>query len=274
MSNDLFGSNSHEAEIENDFLVHFGRAEAEEANDRALTRLAQTAVSQDEAAAADNALATTEDATPEAPAGGPQDAAGETLPPMDTDTDEMEAIKTLLPWDSFSIDFDPHYSKFLEEQTGLPPMKAKAKSFYIYFAPENKRLEGVVNKRYIGGYGTKEELGEDFAFIKTLSPEGFSPEWKEKLLTDIDELSAVENPAVVDKLREKTKEKTENPENNSEELGKEIDKENTVQFPQKSQEVAPPQPVGKVNTNELPLAAKEKSMVMRRMSRIKAFKSA
>ena len=260
MSNDLFGSPSNEGEIESAFLREMMQDE--------FTRTAQVALSPDEAAGVSDELGGGAEATPEAPAGGPQDAAGEALPDMDTDESEMEAIKTLLPWDSFSINFDPHYSKLLEETLGLPPAKAKAKSFYIYFAPENKRMEGVVNKRYIGGYGTKEDLGEDFAFIKSLSPEGFSPEWSDKLLTDIDELPAVENTMVADKLKEKSKEQSEQEEPEQ--------ADNTVQFPapkKQTQEVAPPTPVGKAEEGEMPLAAKMRDISMRRMSRLKAFKN-
>ena len=260
MSNDLFGSPSNEGEIESAFLRELMQEEE-------FTRTAQVALSPDEAAGVSDELGGGAEATPEAPAGGPQDAAGEALPDMDTDESEMEAIKTLLPWDSFSINFDPHYSKLLEETLGLPPAKAKAKSFYIYFAPENKRMEGVVNKRYIGGYGTKEDLGEDFAFIKSLSPEGFSPEWSEKLLTDSDELPAVENTMVADKLKEKSKEV-------SEEEPEQAD--NTVQLPspkKQTQEVAPPTPVGKAEPEQMPLAAKMRDISMRRMSRLKAFKN-
>jgi hypothetical protein len=219
-------------------------------------------------AGAEEALATTDDATPEVPEGGPQDAGGQTLPDMDTDDSEMEAIKSLIPWDSFSINFDPHYSKLLEETLGLPPTKAKAKSFYIYFAPENQRLEGVVNKRYIGGYGTKEKMGEDLTFIKELSEEGFSPEWKEKLLTSIDELPAVENSLVAEKLKEKSKEVTE--EQPTDGLA-----QNEVSTPapaKKTQEMAPPTPSGpKVDTSKLPTAS-SKEVAMRRMSRLKAWK--
>lgn len=260
MSNDLFGSDSNEKELSNLFFQQM----QEEAS---WIRTAQVAVSADEAAGANQALADTENATPEDPAGGPQDAAGDVLPDMDTDTSEMEAIKSLIPWDSFSINFDPHYSKLLEETLGLPPTKAKAKSFYIYFAPENKRLEGVVNKRYIGGYGTKEELGDDLSFIKELSAEGFSPEWKDKLLTDIDELPAVENSMVAEKLKEKTKE-----DQPQEMESNEVTTPTPAPAKAPTQEVAPPTPVGKVDTSTLPKAANV-NLVMRRMSRMRAFKT-
>lgn len=263
MSSNGFGSDSNEWEIESDFL----------------TRIAQTDVdpnkAQDFGGALQNADAPAENAPPADPIdGAPADEQG-ALPDLDTDMEEMDAIKELIPWDSFGIIFDPHYSKLLEETLGLPPAKAKAKSYYIYFSPENKRLEGVVNKRYIGGYGTKEDLGEDFAFLKTLSPEGFAPDWKEKLLTDIDEMPAVQNSAVTEDLREKAKESEEGEDDriNKEEV--ETDQEpadNTVKFP--SKEVAPPKPVGKVDTNQMPLAAKVKDITLRRMSRLKAFKSA
>ena len=268
MSSDLFGSDSNEKELASLFYK-------EMQDDARLTRTAQVALDANEAAGAEEALATADDATPETPEGGPMDAGGEALPAMDTDESEMEAIKSLIPWDSFSINFDPHYSKLLEETLGLPPAKAKAKSFYIYFAPENKRLEGVVNKRYIGGYGTKEDLGEDLTFIKELSEEGFSPEWKDKLLTDIDELPAVENSMVAEKLKEKTKELTEGEE--EEDKGEEgvniPTQDNSVKFPAKTQEVAGPTPSGpKVDTNDLALAAKRNEVAMKRMSRLKAWK--
>ncbi len=265
MSNDLFGSDSNEREISNLFFNEI--MEQDRAN--ALTRTAQVALSDSEAAGADEALATADDATPEEPLGGPQDAAGQALPDMDTDQSEMEAIKSLIPWDSFSINFDPHYSKLLEEKLGLPPTKAKAKSFYIYFAPENQRLEGVVNKRYIGGFGTKEKMGEDLTFIKELSEEGFSPEWKEKLLTSIDTMPAVENSAVAEKLKEKAEEVTD-------EVADDGLAQNEVTTPapaKPTQEMAPPTPSGpKVDTNDLQMAAKLNDIVMKRMSRLKAWK--
>lgn len=263
MSNDLFGSNSNEKELANLFFKEM----QEEA---VFTRTAQTALDTNEAAGAEQALATADDAPPEEPLGGPQDAAGEALPDMDTDASEMEAIKSLIPWDSFSIGFDAHYAALLEKTLDLPPMKAKAKSFYIYFAPENKRLEGVVNKKYIGGYGTKEKMGEDLTFIKSLSEEGFSPEWKDKLLTSIDELPAVENSMVADKLKEKTKEVTENEGENQNEVTTPAPAPKPAGGP--TQEMAPPTPSGpKVNTNNLPTAV-TKEIAMRRMSRLKAWK--
>lgn len=264
MSNDLFGPiSSNDREIADAFF--------KEMQGDSLVRVAQVDLNQSEGAQAAEALGTTEDAPVEEPAGGPQDAAGQALPDMDTDSSEMEAIKSLLPWDSFSISFDPHYAKVLEETLGLPPTKAKAKSFYIYFAPENKRLEGVVNKRYIGGYGTKEEMGEDLTFIKSLSEEGFSPEWKEKLLTDIDELPAVENSMVADKLREKAKEVTDKETSQDQLSSNEVETQTPAKSP--TQEVAPPTPSGpKVNPNELEMAAGSKDIAMRRMSRLKAWK--
>ena len=264
-NNDLFGAPSNEGEIESSFLREFL------ADERNLTRTAQVALGPDETAEATNALDANMDATPETPAGGPQDAAGQELPDLDTDESEMDAIKTLLPWDSFSIIFDPHYSGLLEETLQLPPAKAKAKSFYIYFAPENKRLEGVVNKRYIGGYGTKEEMGEDFEFIKGLSPEGFSPEWREKLLTPIDELPAVENTMVAEKLREKSKQSSE--EANQESVETPPAPPAPEGGPAAAPSVAPPTPVGKACPGQMPAAAKWKEMTMRRMSRLKMLKS-
>lgn len=239
-------------------------------------RMAQTDISTDEAKDFGGALedATDQPAMEEATAGDPTAEEGSALPNLDTDMDEMKSIKNLIPWDSFGIIFDPHYSKLLEETLGLPPTKAKAKSYYIYFSPENKRLEGVVNKRYIGGYGTKEDLGEDFAFIKTLSPEGFSPDWKEKLLTDIDELPAVENENVKEELRQRAEDSEES---EDERIGEEGSKDQ-VDLPEAaptapaSSDVAPPQPVGKVNPSEM-AAAHLRDVTMRRMSRMKAFKS-
>lgn len=261
MSNDLFSSVSNDREIADAFF--------KEMQEESIVRTAQVSLGDDQAAQAQDALATADDATPEEPFGGPQDAAGQALPDMDTDESEMQAIKSLIPWDSFSISFDPHYSKVLEETLGLPPTKAKAKSFYIYFAPENKRLEGVVNKRYIGGYGTKEKMGDDLTFIKELSEEGFSPEWKEKLLTDIDELPAVENSMVADKLREKAKEVAEEPE--QDELAS--NEVSTQPSKKPTQEMAPPNPSGpKVDPSELNMAAGVQDISMRRMSRLKAWK--
>lgn len=250
MSSNGFGSDSNESEIEGDFLI----------------RLAQTELNPDQAKDFSSILNDTSDTDPTSQ-GNPGEEDGP-LPNLDQDMSEMDAIKELIPWDSFGIIFDPHYAKLLEETLGLPPAKSKAKSYYIYFSPENKRLEGVVNKRYIGGYGTKEELGEDFSFLKTLSPEGFSPDWKEKLLTDIDEMPAVENSAVKEELRDKNKQEESN------EVTTDKPADNTGKFPSKSpsKEVAPPQPVGKVDTNEMPLAASMKDIAIRRMSRLKEFK--
>ncbi len=228
-------------------------------------RIAQTDLAPDEAKDFSAEL----DAPEETPVDDAVDAEG-ALPTVDTDMEEMNAIKELVPWDSFGIIFDPHYAQVLTETLGLPPAKAKAKSFYIYFSPENKRLEGVVNKRYVGGYGTKEELGEDFSFIKKLSPEGFAPDWKEKLLTNIDELPAVQNESTREKLREAGDE-----EEKSEDIAETDNgqaKDNTVKFPankpEPSQTIAP-QPVGNVDTNQLPLAAKRNEVFMRRQSRMK-----
>jgi len=259
MSSNGFGSDSNELEIANGFY-----------------RIAQTELAAEEAqdfggALQDAAAPNDAEADQVAPTDNPD--IGNDLPSLDTDMDEMQAIKNLIPWDSFGIIFDTHYAKLLEESIGLPPTKAKAKSFFIYFSPENKRLEGVVNKRYIGGYGTKEDLGDDFSFLKTLSPEGFSPDWKEKLLTDIDEMPAVENSNMRESLREKAKESDEDEEV---QIGDEVAKEGIDEVAQSEGpgEMAPPTPVGNVNTDELDMAARMRDIAMRRMSRIKAFKNA
>jgi len=188
------------------------------------------------------------------------------LPDIDTDASEMESISNLIPWDSFVIIFDPHYSKLLEETNGLPPAKAKAKSYYIYFSPENKRLEGVVNKRYIGGYGTK-DLGEDFSFLKTLSEEGFAPEWKDLLLTDIDELPAVMNEKTKENLRESNDEVDENA-RKEEDVLDDDGQDPALNDPVESAEDAGPAPQGNVgDTSGLPMAAKVNDIKMRRQAR-------
>jgi len=179
----------------------------------------------------------------------PEEDLGGELPNLDTDQAEMQAVKDLIPWDSFVIIFDPHYAKVLQDELTLPEPKAKSKSFYIYYSPENKRIEGIVNKRYVGGFGEKEELGEDFEFLKSLSPEGFPPDWKDKLLTNIDELPAVENSKVKEELKLKQKKEEEEP---KEELPKEPKAEEPkAEEKPKAPEVTPPKPVGKVDTEQL-----------------------
>jgi hypothetical protein len=182
------------------------------------------------------------------------------LPSIDTDEAEMEAVKELIPWDSFVILFDPHYAKLLQDSLQLPEPKAKSKSFYIYFSPENKRVEGIVNKRYVGGYNQKEVLGEDFSFLKSLSAEGFPGDWKEKLLCDIDELPAVENSKVKDELRKKQEDKEEAEEEGGEaepsleapaETPEAPEGEEGAKAKAPTQEVPPPPSVGKVDTKGL-----------------------
>lgn len=223
----------------------------------------------------------------------------EGLPDIDTDATEMQAVKDLIPWDSFVILMDPHYAKLLQDSLSLPEPKAKSKSFYIYFSPENKRVEGIVNKRYVGGYGQKEQLGEDLAYLKTLSAEGFSPDWKDKLLSDIDELPAVENSNIKEELREKQKESeekaekeedevmgeaptdkiisdTEAPEESSEAAAAEGEDEEgqnqedeDLSLPKKKKKsppVAKPEPVGKVDTTQL--AASLKDVRLKRLARL------
>jgi len=204
------------------------------------------------------------------------------LPEMDADMAEKQAVKDLIPWDSFVILFDPHYAKTLQDSLQLPEPKAKSKSFYIYYAPENMRIEGIINKRYVGGYGQKETLGEDFEFMKKQSPEGFPPDWKEKAMSEIDELPAIENSKVKEELRKESEDVEEEEEDvvNEEadvadlEEGEEKE-DNTVKFPgkKKTQEQAKPKPSGNVDTAELPLAANIKELHFRRFARLQKLKN-
>jgi len=195
----------------------------------------------------------------------------ENLPDMDADMEEAQAVKDLIPWDSFVIIFDPHYSQLLTDTLSLPEPKAKAKSFYIYFSPENKRLEGILNKRYIGGYDEKEKLGDDFEFIKSLSPEGFPAEWKKKILTDIDESPAVENQDIKEELEKKEPEEEETVEETDVEETdvEETDVEETEAKKKQSKEMPPPAPVGKVDTINMASNDRNKHLLLRRFSRLK-----
>jgi len=201
---------------------------------------------------------------------GEPDGGESGLPSVDTDAAEMQAVKDLIPWDSFVIILDPHYAKLLEDTLQLPQPKAMNKSFYIYFSPEGKRVEGIVNKRYVGGYNQKEKLGEEFEFLKSLSPEGFPGDWKEKLLHDIDELPAVENTKVKEELRKKYEDKEEDEEKEKKEAPKpeetpepEAPAGGEAKAP--SQKVPPPPSVGKVPTTGL---AALKEISMRRFARL------
>jgi hypothetical protein len=186
----------------------------------------------------------------------PEEDAGAELPDMDSDQAEMQMVKDLIPWDSFVIIFDPHYAKTLQDNLSLPEPKSKSKSFYIYFSPENKRLEGIVNKRYVGGFGEKESLGEDFEFLKSLSPEGFPPDWKDKLLTDIDEMPAVENSKVKEELKMKQQEEEEDAEVDVE-VEEKPEEEGTGDLGgEEEPEVETPKPIGKVDTSKMTASRK------------------
>ncbi len=204
----------------------------------------------------------------------------EALPDIDTDQAETEAIGNLIKWDKFVILFDPHYANKMEEDNQLPEPKAKAKSFMLYYEPENKRVEGVVNKKYVGGYKTKEELGEDLTFLKSLSEEGFSPDWKEKLFRDIDELPMIENENLKSKVEEKGDKIEEEEEKKAEDEEKLVDgdEENNQRGTDEKegpsgQELPPPSPVGSVETSQQPRPASRKELTIRRLSRLKAMRS-
>lgn len=198
------------------------------------------------------------------------------LPDIDTDMAEMQAVKELIPWDSFSILQDQHYAKLLVDTLSLPDPKAKAKSFYIYYDPELKRIDGIVNKRLVGGYAEKEKLGDDLSFLKTLSPEGFPPEWKDKLLRDIDEVPSVENSQIRDKVREQqeiTEEKEDDKEANKEEeqIQKTGEESAMPAQPQaQTQELPKPEPVGKMPAGQ---AADLNRFYMRKLSRLESLKN-
>jgi len=204
----------------------------------------------------------------------------DSLPEQDADMIEKQAVKDLIPWDTFVILFDPHYAKTLQDSLQLPEPKAKSKSFYIYYAPENKRIEGIINKRYVGGYGQKEVLGEDFEFMKKQSPEGFPPDWKEKAMSDIDELPAIENSRVKEELRKESgdvedeEEVVDKEEEKVDEL--ESDEESAPRLKKQkkpTQEQPAPAPVGNVNTSDLPAAASIKELHFRRFARLQKLKN-
>jgi hypothetical protein len=249
--------NRNESELESNFIIALAAEDEAGSIDDIIDALPDEGADEDadqpDAAIGDLDLGTEEDGL---------GAAG-------TDTMEAQAIKDLIPWDKIVIRDDPHYAETLRDENGLPDPKAMAKSFYMLFIPDNKRVEGVINKNYIGGYGEKEELQKDLDFLKRVSPEGFAPEWKEKILSKIDELPAVENKAVKDALEKKKEESEEKVEKPEEETEKPED--NTVKFPEKkAPEVAKPEPVGSADSGELDLAASEsKRILMRRVSRMK-----
>jgi len=191
------------------------------------------------------------------------------LPEMDADMEEAQAVKDLIPWDSFVIIFDPHYSQLLTDTLSLPEPKAKAKSFYIYFAPENKRLEGILNKRYIGGYDEKEKLGDDFDFIKSLSPEGFPAEWKQKILTEIDEAPVVENQDIKEELTKDEPETEDIEETEETEVETPEGDEEKKTEKKQTKEIPPPAPVGKIDTVNMAASEKKKGLSIRRFSRLK-----
>ena len=199
------------------------------------------------------------------------------LPDMDTDLQEKQAVKDLIPWDNFVIIFDPHYAQSLQDAQQLPEPKAKSKSFYLYYAPENKRIEGIVNRRLVGGYGQKEKLGDDFEFLKKLSPEGFPPDWKEKLFTDIDQLPAVENSKVKEELSKEQDEEEEKPEEEAEQKPEEKPEEEApapgAAPKKKTQELPKPKPAGKVAPNEVPLAATINQLRFKRFARLQKLKN-
>jgi hypothetical protein len=193
------------------------------------------------------------------------------IPPIDEppmETPEEEAFKELIPWDKFVIIFDPHYAKKMEEENQLSKIKAKAKSYYLYYPDENQRIEGIVNKRYVGGYDTKENLGEDLEFLKTLSDAGFPPDWSDKILKDIDVAPTVED----EEIKEEVKPDEQDIEEKKEEPLEVEEKEEAPKKPEealkpKAPEPNIPEPVGEVNTNDLK-AARLAEKAMRRFSRL------
>jgi len=197
------------------------------------------------------------------------------LPDIDTDMAEMQAVKDLIPWDSFSILQDQHYAKLLVDTVSLPEPKAKSKSFYIYYDPEMKRVDGILNKRLVGGYAEKEKLGDDLAFLKQLSPEGFPPEWKEKILMDIDEVPPVENSQIREKIREQqdlSDDKEEDKENKEEADQIQKTEDETAMPAQQvpmvpTQELPKPEPVGKMP------AANLSQFHLRKLSRLESLKN-
>ena len=252
--------NRTESEIEANFIYHF--AAPEEGGDKSIDEIIDALPPADEEGDEKDKI------DPSAPEGSEA-----TLPTMDSDMTEAQAIKDLIPWDNIIIKDDMHYAETLMKK-GLPKEKAKAKSFFLCFETETeiKRIEGTLNKHYIGGYGTKEKLGEDLEFMKRVSEKGFAPAWKEKLLSNIDELPAVENEAVKEALEDKNKKMDE--EKSSEELEEpKAEEDNAIKFPEKTQELPKPEPVGKADESEMPLAASLRDKTMRRMSRMKEFKS-
>jgi hypothetical protein len=222
---------------------------------------AQETLSQDEAKEIEKAL---NEPTPEA-----KDDETPESSIADYDSEEAKAVKDLIPWDSFSIIFDPHYSKKLEEENQLPPMKAKSKSYYIYYTKENKRIEGIVNKKYVGGYGTKEDMGEDLSFIKSLSEQGFPPDWEDKILVDIDKPSITEDPRLMEKVKPTEEDTQENekeiPEENNEQINEPEESETTPKKP----EPEVPQPIGKVDTSNIPKTSRLQDLYIKRLSRLK-----
>ncbi len=107
----------------------------------------------------------------------------------------------LLEWNNFSIQQNKEFANKLQQEQGLSIDDALKQSYYIeYRNPQDKELLAVQGNwfgfnreqgegiKFLGGYGTEEEIGGDLKYMKENSESGFPADKKDVLVT-IDKLS-------------------------------------------------------------------------------------
>ena len=127
---------------------------------------------------------------------------------------QKDSLQDIIPWDAnFKILLSQEKMQEQEEafggQASLDPgedgepdkaakNKIEAPSWYIWCKPLNKRVEGIWNEHLFKGFGTKEEMGENLALMKTenFSPDGFPKEKISTMLKDIKQPSSITDKVV------------------------------------------------------------------------------
>jgi len=266
--------NNNEKELENNFILQYA-ATMESPDD--MGESGSGVSEKDMKDAGDILSKVSEDAEspPEGEESKENDDSGLFGEKTDSAQAEIEASEDVIPWLKFKIILDTRYLEEVKNSYAGQlddeeiQKKAEAQSYYIRCAQGNKRVEGIWNRKLIGGYGTKEKLGEDLNWMKKMTvAEGQNPETSKGFpkAESGDILKDMEEPVVA------TDEVKKEIEQQSGAGAEEANKQDTTQAVNPTPEPSIPQPVGKASTEEISAAANVKELEKRRILRAELLK--
>jgi hypothetical protein len=276
--------NNNEKELEKFFIEHYA---ATMSSDDDMGEVGAGKVSEDDMKAAGDILSQVSSDGEDAPAGEETKEADEEGlfdKKPDAALEEIEASKDVIPWMKFKIILDPRYLEEVKQSYAGQlddeeiQKKAEAQSYYIRCAEGNKRVEGIWNRKLIGGYGTKEKLGDDLQWMKKMTvDEGAAPDsspgFPRAEVKDI--LKDMEEPVTVTEKTKKNVEQEQEVEQPDEALESEKAAESVAANMAATAPNSPsiPEPVGQASQSEMSMAASIKEIQKRRILRAKLIKN-